>query len=342
MLKTLLIHPADSGGCYYYRLAMPARALVFGKRAEAIAEAPFYLPLDDFKGKDETPFKGLKNLDPTIIMVQRQFSDGQFEEIQKYRELGFKVVHDLDDYLWKVPAGNPFINAFSPKNRKNLSRVVTGVDGLTVSTEPLAEGMRKMFGQLPKVVPNFISNSHFKNPRERPLTRKLRVGWAGSPTHTADLAPLFSVIRDTQDIYDWNFLGWHPQGIGEHITFHPAVKVEDYMTALAEMDLDVAIAPLEDNFFNECKSHLKLLEFSALGMPVICSDVYPYQESPGKLVKPRAKQWKDWAAVLADYASDEELRMKDAWLHYVWATHFTLENPKNIDVIEAGWAHCLL
>jgi len=337
MINSILIHPADSGGCYHYRLGMPARALIFGKKAEQVAEAPFYLPDDDFEGQDGTKYKGLLTLKPDLIMIQRQFSDGQPEFVEKYLKAGFTVGHDLDDYLWKVPASNPFINAFGPKGRKNLARVLRAVNFCTVSTEPLRDAIQNELGIESRVVPNFVSVQHFRQPRRRDYSRKLKVGWAGSPTHTGDLAPLFSVIRQTQDIFEWHFLGWHPEGLGDSVIFHPPAKVQDYMNALYGMDLDVAIAPLEDNLFNECKSHLKLLEFSALGMPVICSDVYPYKESPTPLVKPSNTQWKTWREILDSYDEDEELRLRDAWAHYSWAYRYVLENSYNIDIIERGW-----
>ena len=47
--------------------------------------------------------------------------------------------------------------------------------------------------------------------------------------------------------------------------------------ALASLNLDLALAPLESNSFNEAKSHLKLIEYGILGFPVICSDVTAYR-----------------------------------------------------------------
>lgn len=38
----------------------------------------------------------------------------------------------------------------------------------------------------------------------------------------------------------------------------------------------IAIAPLVDNDFNNCKSNLKILEAGAKGIPIVCSKVLPY------------------------------------------------------------------
>ena len=42
--------------------------------------------------------------------------------------------------------------------------------------------------------------------------------------------------------------------------------------------IDLALAPLADNEFTRCKSHLKILEAGAHYLPIICSNVEPYKE----------------------------------------------------------------
>ena len=44
-------------------------------------------------------------------------------------------------------------------------------------------------------------------------------------------------------------------------------------------DWDIGIIPLVNTDFNKCKSELKYIEFSALGVPVVASDVNVYNES---------------------------------------------------------------
>lgn len=47
---------------------------------------------------------------------------------------------------------------------------------------------------------------------------------------------------------------------------------------MAGLRLDLALAPLEQHPFNECKSNLRLVEYGALGWPVICTDIVPYRD----------------------------------------------------------------
>ena len=71
------------------------------------------------------------------------------------------------------------------------------------------------------------------------------------------------------------------------------MEIHLYPEKLASLGLDLALAPLEDNLFNRCKSNLKFLEYGACGYPVIASDIECYRGSglPVTLVKNRYRDW---------------------------------------------------
>ena len=59
---------------------------------------------------------------------------------------------------------------------------------------------------------------------------------------------------------------------------------------------------LEINPFNESKSNLRLLEYGWCGLPVVCSDITPYQgDLPVRRVKNR---YKDWSSTLLQLVAD--------------------------------------
>ena len=73
---------------------------------------------------------------------------------------------------------------------------------------------------------------------------------------------------------------------------------------------DIAVAPLQDTPFNHHKSDLKYLEYSALGLPGIFSDVTPYSDSvrhddTGLLC---ANTTEAWCAAIVRLAQDAALR----------------------------------
>ncbi len=73
--------------------------------------------------------------------------------------------------------------------------------------------------------------------------------------------------------------------------YHDMVPFEQYPAKLASLNLDLAIAPLENNAFNEAKSNLRLLEYGILGYPVVCSDMLPYQNAPVTRVSNTPQAW---------------------------------------------------
>jgi hypothetical protein len=111
---------------------------------------------------------------------------------------------------------------------------------------------------------------------------------------------------------EWVFFGMCPDKLRPFIhELHPGVPIEQYPAVLAGLNLDLALAPVEQNLFNECKSNLRLLEYGACGFPVICSDVRCYQGVlPVTRVKNRFKDWLDAIRLhLADL--DATARMGD-------------------------------
>ena len=75
---------------------------------------------------------------------------------------------------------------------------------------------------------------------------------------------------------------------------------------------DVAIAPLEDDAFTSCKSDLKYLDYGALGIPGVFSDVRPYRDTVrhGETGLLAANDEKAWADALEEIVGDAALRAR--------------------------------
>ena len=56
------------------------------------------------------------------------------------------------------------------------------------------------------------------------------------------------------------------------IILHALDIAEKRVPQDGRISLRLAVAPLEDNLFNACKSNLRLLEYGACAIPVVCSD----------------------------------------------------------------------
>jgi len=138
------------------------------------------------------------------------------------------------------------------------------------------------------------------------------------------------VVKATRAEVDWIFFGMCPDEIkGLVKEFHPGVPLDDYPAKLASLNLDLAIAPLEDVPFNHGKSHLRLLEYGVLGYPVICTDITAYRgEHPVTRVKNR---FKDWVEAIREQVSDRDelARRGDALRDYINA-NWILEDHTDV------------
>ena len=134
------------------------------------------------------------------------------------------------------------------------------------------------------------------------------------------------VIAALASEVDFVFMGMCPKEIRPYIKeFHSFVSYKDYPAKLCSLDLDIALAPLEDNPFNACKSNLRLLEYGAMGWPVICSDVYPFRTSSPPVTRVGANT-SAWIEAIRNLMTSQSRRAErglalNQWLHQ----HYLLE-----------------
>jgi GT2 family glycosyltransferase/glycosyltransferase involved in cell wall biosynthesis len=283
-LKKLLAHSGDFWGSGLYRMIAPATVLAEEGLIAGGCYSEYFMPAEVAK------------INPDVIVLQRQTSDEQIRGASDYRSYSnAKLIFELDDYLPNVPISNAHKKNLPPDLVRRLRKAMSICDRIVVSTDPLREAMLPFHDEI-VVLPNYLPKKLWGAIPERTesdLKRKPRIGWAGGSSHTGDLRMVADVVRALADRVDWVFLGMKPEGVDEHITeFHVGVHLGEYPAKLAALDLDLALAPLEENQFNECKSNLRLLEYGICGYPVIATDVTPYRCGfPVTLVRNRFKDW---------------------------------------------------
>ncbi len=284
-LPVVLAHPADPWGCGNYRIIQPFSAL---KREGLV---------DGMMSEGLLQVVDLQRYDPDVIVLQRQIGDARLEAMRRIKQFSraFKV-YELDDYLPNLPMKSIHRDHMPKDVLRSLRRGFSFVDRFVVSTAPLAEAFTGMHPDI-RVIENRLPVEWWSGLESlRRRGRKPRVGWAGGASHTGDLELIADVVRELANEVEWVFFGMCPEKIRPYIhELHAGVDIEQYPQALARLDLDLAIAPVEQNLFNECKSNLRLLEYGACGFPVICSDVLCYQGDnlPVTRVKNRFRDWVD-------------------------------------------------
>ena len=217
---------------------------------------------------------------PDRIVVQHSTSDQDIANLRSIRQAHPRafIVQLMDDLTSDLPASHPSHVYGQREGHIRTLQALELSDRLIVSTQPLADYYAPYCKDI-RLVPNALDMRHWGQ-LQRPARERgrLRIGWAGAAQHLGDLRLVQRVVQELAGEVDWVFMGMCPDELRPYVKeFHRFVSYKDYPAKLASLDLDIAIAPLEDNPFNACKSNLRLLEYGAMGWPVVCSDVYPYQ-----------------------------------------------------------------
>lgn len=324
-LPVVLAHPADAHGCGHYRVIRPFKALKEAGLVDGMLSGGLLHVTD------------LERYSPDVILLQRQIGEERLEAMRRIKKFsGAFKVYELDDYLPNLPMKSVHREHMPKDILKSLRRGLSYVDRFVVSTEPLAEAFAGLHGDI-RVIENRLPAEWWSDLQsKRRQGRKPRVGWAGGISHTGDLDLITDVVKALANEVEWVFFGMCPPKIRPFVhEFHPGVDIDSYAQSLAGLNLDLALAPVEQNLFNECKSNLRLLEYGACGFPVVCSDLICYR---GNLPVTRVKnRFKDWVDAIRDHIHDlDEAGKQGDRLRDQVSSHWVLEG-QNVDAWRKAW-----
>lgn len=278
---------AGSYGVLQHRMRAPLDALAEAGLMET-ATVPVYADRIRVPSAVE-----LERIRPGTLLAHNAVHDEQLRALRDYRQFTDTfLVFGQDDLMFELPRSNPFHRTVFKDIKRRLRTALSACHRLVVTTEALAQAYRHYADDI-VIVPNYLPRAVWGQLRSRRRRgAKPRVGWAGALQHGGDLQILRKVIEATAEEVDWVFFGMSLQEFREHCReLHAPVAFEAYPRTLARLDLDLAVAPLEHNRFNEAKSNLRLLEYGALGWPVVCTDIEPYRGAPVCRVRNDSRAW---------------------------------------------------
>ena len=292
-------------------------------------------------GRAETQFlpdQAITAIKPDVIVLQRQAEDEQVETIKRYKAAwpDAFVVFEIDDALSAVPEKSWHAPYMTPNIDAKLQKAVRECDVVTVTTEDLAAHMRQVCdpGTKIRVVPNMLGRDDMESCEavRRQLQTPapgglLRVGWGGGIGHIGDLEMLTPVFEALKTEVEWVFLGMDPklpEGCIKH--YMGSTPPDRYLVSLAALNVDLMIAPLEDNLFNKCKSNLRLLEAGACKYPVIATDIAPYRTNTPPIEY--ANSTEEWIAKIREFAafSKAERHIRADLLHKWVSHHYVMDS----------------
>lgn len=278
------------GGVEYHRLYQPLKYLQINHSDQIEVEV-----CNDINSKGLPDLRGYDR-----VMFNRYIGAKHYDILVHLAKYNIPYIIDIDDH-WQLPK---FHNAYRWFKNNQIKSAITDAiayaAAVTTTTPELAAKIRP-FNKNVVVFPNALNLTDEQWLAEPTKSDKLRFGWVGGLTHANDIQIICDAIADICDAYpdkvEFYLCGYEQHHLWQSILYRfngaadkvrPQIKVSHAQSVNEYGNFyrlfDVALAPLEDIPWNNCKSELKIIEAAAYSLPVIASGVKPYlnhADNPG-------------------------------------------------------------
>ena len=359
----------NRGGCAYYRAIAPyAKLAELYPNVIEVRFTENILGIDEQMAKKNIPkwIDGWDwaDMDWSDIVMTNNISNfgGPYTARMcgKTKERGKIFHYDTDDLLTQLYEGHRLEEVYKGGLSDITKFIYHNSDIVTVTQRKFQQRIQQFMGNgVLAVVKNAIDyNLPSWNATRSviPKDRFVRVGWAGGIHHEEDVkefAGIPNIVnqRVGKERVRWDFYGKPPidpntgpdwqqdvwknyeriimAGLkgGKNYTINQALPTDQYGVMYSHMDM--AIAPLQMNEFNDSKSEIKVAEAGRYSVPLIASNVGCYDETiingkTGFLIPPDAPK-SEWVSILSKVIKDKDMRLEMGKnLHQLTEQYFDL------------------
>ncbi len=222
------------------------------------------------------------------------------------------MLTEIDDWVFDIPSYNLAASAYHPNSEMEAVAYdqIKLSDAIIASTDYLKKKLNELFPEKTVyVVKNSLDFDIWDNLKINRINHEknkdlIRIGYSGCGNHSGDLEIVKEPIEALLDEFpNLEFVSLpYPSTDGikseRYTRINKWVPMSYFPQSLSDWEIDIGIAPLRDNELNRSKSNLRWLEYSALKVPTIASNVYPFVQSitdrkDGILVTNSKKHWYD-------------------------------------------------
>ena len=194
---------------------------------------------------------------------------------------------------------------------------------LTITTNLYLRENLKLHAKRVNCIPNYLNNDLWNFNSKFHISRRSikNLLYMGTKTHLEDLRLIIDCL---ENLYSSTRFKLYLVGITKeklNYDFIKNLRIPNEWKPYPHfvkwiygqrLNFDIGIAPLCENNLNKSKSNLKYLEYTALGIPGIYSDIQPYSsiikdQFNGILVGNKEMEWEDKLKLLIE---DDSLRKK--------------------------------
>jgi glycosyltransferase involved in cell wall biosynthesis len=260
-----------------------------------------------------------------VVVLKGIKEDRAVKMVKRARELGQRVIVDVDDLITDIHHSNKAKQHFDPEKNKNINyehheEICANADMVTVTTPILYQHYRK-FCKHVEIIRNGIDYERY--PVKIHTTNKPKIGWVGSTSWRSNdlwtLSPFMTDLLRSKKL-KFHHSGhalkphkpfWEQAGVAkELVDVEPGVATTVYPRLFNQIDIGVVPLnlPLE---FNEAKSALKGLEYAASGIPFVASPSGEYKRLASMGIGRIASTPDEWISHLTELL-DPEIRQAEA------------------------------
>ncbi|MEK7989557.1 MAG: glycosyltransferase, partial [Thiotrichaceae bacterium] len=247
-----------------------------------------------------TAWEYLLSIQADAIIVQRHMlphAEAARRLIEHCRKQNIKLIYETDDDLYNIFKKRDMHGNYA-KDAVEALEIVTRDADLVVTSSPKLQQQIHDMNQNVLCVPNSLDeqiwlaqdNGQFVQPRPQSPDGKIHILYMGTKTHTEDLmlvkAAYHKIKAEYGEKVSLDVIGGVPDGMqifaDNLISEATDGNLDDYASFIQWMRdnnrWQFGIIPLKNTSFNEKKTYIKFLDYAALGIPAICSDIDPYNE----------------------------------------------------------------
>jgi hypothetical protein len=296
MKKIKILTLVNSGGSKFHRIISPLEQLDKEKYEIKYLNEDFIIE------------SVVKDID-YLYIHWNQRTKCQYLSLWK-EKYGFKIIQDIDDY-WVLPL-NHYMNKSIEAIKTQLFDQLILADIVLCSTEFIKDKCLE-FNDNCHIRKNYIPIGwqQFQPEYIPVINRKINVGFSGSVSHYGDWMSIknqfkrFKGDKFINDNYQFVLAGY-----SQNKYFDEVVKILPNPIILNQLpsneyinlyrNIDVLLAPLEDNLFNQAKSTLKLLESAVKSTLTISNSLYKEKGIKDYFIVDKENSYFDWMKKLTN------------------------------------------
>jgi glycosyltransferase involved in cell wall biosynthesis len=237
----------------------------------------------------------------------------------------------MDDDLFNIPPEFELpYKYFSRKDVQNgLVAFMTNSDAVIASTIGLAQQLGSVMSAHTKedkkiyIIENGIDAGWWSDAREVRAKNRMQasdvvIGWFGSGSHKGEMRLIreaaANILRSNPNVkfsfvglFDWKDFGDEYNDVRDRVTMINWLSYERLKNWMCH--IDIGLAPIADIPFNLGKSAIKWLQYGAMEVPCIASNVGPYKTAKNaENIILCSNTTQEWTDAMLDLVNDVQKR----------------------------------